>query len=69
MSLHIHLPSHTKLDERVAEVVLDEYTHLETANFTVRRYKESDTHKAVIDEVLHSIVCFRGEFRGIANGT
>jgi hypothetical protein len=57
MSLYTYLPSHSKLDERVAEVILGEHTVLTTANFAVYRYKENDTQKAITDEVLHSRVC------------
>jgi hypothetical protein len=57
MPSHIYLRSYSKLDERVAEVILGDYTVLTTANFAVYRYKENDTHKAVTDEVLQSRVC------------
>jgi hypothetical protein len=56
MPLHVYLPSHAKLNERVAEVILGEHTALNTANFAVLRYKENETHKAVIDEILQSRV-------------
>jgi hypothetical protein len=62
MSSHIYLPSYSKLDERVAEVILGEHTVLTTANFTVYRYRENDTHKAIIDEILQSRVCSRYDF-------
>jgi hypothetical protein len=63
MSLHIHLSSHSKLDERLAEVILGEHTALNTTNFAVLRYKENETHKAVVDEILQSRVCSRGNLQ------
>ncbi|KAI1525204.1 hypothetical protein PtrCC142_010764 [Pyrenophora tritici-repentis] len=54
MSSHIYLPSHSKLDERVAEVILGDHTALNTANFAVLRYKEHETHRAVTNEILQS---------------
>jgi len=52
MPSYIYLPSHSKLDERVAEVALRDFTELNTANFTVLRYEENETHKAVVNEIL-----------------
>jgi hypothetical protein len=52
MPLHIHLPSHTKLDKCVAEVFLDGHTELKTEKFTILRHKKNDTHQAVIDEIV-----------------
>lgn len=63
MSSYIYLPSHSKLDERVAEVILGDHTALNTANFAVLRYKENETHKAVVNEILQFRVCSRGDFQ------
>ncbi|KAF7570529.1 hypothetical protein A1F96_08969 [Pyrenophora tritici-repentis] len=54
MPSHIYLPSHPKLDERVAEVILGDHTALNTTNFAVLRYKEHETHGAVTKEILQS---------------